>query len=348
MMKLRRNAVAGVIVILVLGVVPWVVQGSPPGSDPGASLATVGARDDLPSRMKTIVDWTTVMTDSFDDVSVSCPPGMVALSGGVAVSSVADMAQFSNSPLINGNRLKDTTDGTYGGPTGWFGGVYNGDMSNNRPMKVAPVCAPLSGVQTVVSTQNVNPGAFSTHSVSCPAGLIAVGGGVDVESHIWITVTASSPTVGGLNAWNLGDGTHAAPTGWYGAVSSTSSTLLTYKVAVVCQPLGGVSTVVASKTASGSGWGTQRVDCPTGSVAVGGGIDVEDVYRMYVSQSAPGFELPQAILMQRDAGEQPVPVGWVASVINTDASDRTLRAAAICAKWAMDVFVGDEAPAPDR
>ncbi len=354
MRRLTRAAAAGIAVLSVsLLAIPVGISGvpteaavyalasaSPPVSRP--------VSDDLQSRVRTLVAWDNVGAAGSNDLAVPCPQGTVALGGGVDVSDVLKMTIFSTGPTVNGSRLYSTADGTHGAPDGWFGGVYNGDTIF-RPFKVGAICVPLTGVTTVVTSITVGPEAWWFARANCPAGKMVVGGGVDVEDDLSMIVTSSGPTIDRIRLINKPDGSYGAPDGWWGTVRNNAVSEKTFKVGVVCQPLGGITTVISSNTAAAQSWGTQAASCPTGSIAVGGGIDVENVNSVLATATAPRFELPQATLMQRDAGVQPAPIGWQTSVFNNDpAASKTFKVGAICARWPMDFFRGDEAPTPDR
>ena len=354
MRELTRAGFAGSAVLVVsLLALPVGISGVP------TELATIAPASasppvsrpvtrDLQSRVRTLVAWDNVLTGDFNTLAASCPQGTVALGGGVDVSDVVKMTIFSTGPTVNGSRLNGTADGAHGAPDGWFGGVYNSDTIT-RPFKVGAICVPLSGVTTVVTSMNVNPGSWWWAKAACPAGKKAVGGGVDVEDHLLMIVTSSGPTIGGSRPFDKADGSYGAPDGWWGTVRNNSASMKTFKVGVVCQPLGGITTEISSNTAAAQSWGTQEAGCPTGSIAVGGGLDVENVYSVLATETAPRFELPQATLMQRDPGVQPAPIGWQTSVYNSDAAaSKTFKVGAICARWSMDFFRGDEAPIPDR
>jgi len=318
-------------------------------STSAAPSAAVPFGDDLPSRTRTIVGWTTVGFDAYEDVTVSCPPGTAALGGGVDVGSTFAMEIFSTGPTLNGSRLIATANGTYGASDGWFGGTYNGELAISRPMKVAAICVPLRGVTTVVTSIKVNPKAWGWATVACPAGKMAVGGGMDVEDHLLMRVTSSGPAIGGTRLFDLPDGSHGAPDGWWGTVRNNSEfTMKDMKVGVVCQPLKEITTVISSAQATIGNSVTQRAECPAGSIATGGGIDSSNVWWDYATETAPRFELPQATLMQRAPGVQPAPIGWNGSMRNDSSLEQTLKVAAICARWPMAFFTGDDAPTPDR
>jgi hypothetical protein len=206
----------------------------------------------------------------------------------------------------------------------------------------------LTGITTVVTSQNVNPSAWWFNKVICPAGTVAVGGGVDVQDDTQMIVTSSGPTIAGSRPLDTPDGSYGAPDGWGGTVRNDSDSVKTFKVGVVCQPLKGITTVISSDTAAAGSSETHAIGCPVSSIAVGGGLDAANVYSVLATQTAPRFEVPQATLMQRDPGVQPAPVGWQASVSNTTAAPQDLKVAAICARWPLVYFTGDEEPPPER
>ncbi len=156
--------------------------------------------------------------------------------------------------------------------------------------------------------------------------------------------------LGGVRLVAVADGSSGAPNGWWGAVRNNSSSAKTFKVGVVCQPLGGITTMISSITVTGGGSfsGTRYAQCPTGSVAIGGGIDVGDVDWVFASETAPVFGPTYTSLMQQDPGVNPAPTGWQTSAINSDESMKVLKVGAICARWPLAFFQGDDASPPDR
>lgn len=93
---------------------------------------------------------------------------------------------------------------------------------------------------------------------------------------------------------------------------------------------GDVLTVVRSDSVTAASFNATRILCPSGWVAVGGGIDPFNVFLMEVTSSAPVFAHNNARLIFQPDGEHPAPIGWQVSIRNQDSAARTYKAAAIC------------------
>jgi hypothetical protein len=209
------------------------------------------------------------------------------------------------------------------------------------PVGAAPPAAPASGpitntlldTVTVVSSDTVNPGTIAVERVTCPAGMTATGGGVDVKDKLKMEVTSSAPTFSGTQHRLLSqsDGTNRAPVGWQATVLNRSTKAKSFAVGVICATLSGVSTIVGSNEASVGGFASKRVKCPSGTVAVGGGTDLENVKTMMVTSSAPTFAGASYRLGQQPDGIHPAPNGWQASARNESTTTKGFKVAAICA-----------------
>lgn len=96
----------------------------------------------------------------------------------------------------------------------------------------------VSVVKTIGT--NVTPDSFKETVVNCPTGYFAVGGGVDIDGLVQGKVSASAPMIEGTRPEAKADGQYAAPTSWYGAISTDGATgnIPKAKVAVICAPTG--------------------------------------------------------------------------------------------------------------
>ena len=103
--------------------------------------------------------------------------------------------------------------------------------------------------------------------------------------------------------------------------------------------LSGVSTVVGSGTATAGSFGVERVLCPTGTLAVGGGVDLENVLTMTVTSSGPTFEQNNNRLIFQPNGVNPAPIGWQASARNDDTTTKSFKVAVICSQIEFKVFL---------
>jgi hypothetical protein len=213
----------------------------------------------------------------------------------------------------------------------------------------------LLGVTTIVVSDTAPAGSFGVERVLCPDGMTAVGGGVDLENVFTMKVSSSAPVfpsddAQGERLFARPDGTNPAPIGWQATAVNEAATAQGFKVAVICAPLSGVSAMVSSDTAPAGSFGVERSLCPDGMTAVGGGVDLENVFTMQISSSAPVFPSgdPEGErLISRPDGTNPAPIGWQASGVNDDATDKTVKVAAICASLSdvSAMVLSDTAPA---
>ena len=227
--------------------------------------------------------------------------------------------------------------------------ILTGPADTPAAAPAAPGATDGLYTRTVVASDTASAGTFGVERVLCPAGMVAVGGGVDVENVITMKVTSSAPTFLGDDQRLLHrpDGINAAPIGWQASVLNTAAVTQEFKVAVICAPPTGVSTMVASDIAVADSFGVERVLCPAGSVALGGGIDLANVLTMQVSSTAPTFDADRQRLIFQPDGANPAPIGWQASALNNSGTNRGFKVAVICAPLAgVSAIVGsDTAPA---
>ena len=87
---------------------------------------------------------------------------------------------------------------------------------------------------TVVESDTVNAGTFEALVATCPAGRVAVGGGVDPDNVLTVVVTSSAPMVGGDRTVTLSNGRHGPATAWWGAVRNNGTSATPFKVAAIC------------------------------------------------------------------------------------------------------------------
>jgi Repeat of unknown function (DUF5648) len=182
---------------------------------------------------------------------------------------------------------------------------------------------PVSSAQTWTDIQ-----------VSCPAGTVALSGGVDSNDFLSIEITTLAPTFGGNALAFQADGNRGPADGWYASLKNYGSVAHRAALSVVCATLPGVVVAINSGSASAGsianpGTGSVVANCPGGYVAVGGGVDLSLPASMKVSALAPrfGFEY----LIDRPSGTGSAPDGWVADVRNESAAG-TMKVAAVCAQ----------------
>ena len=100
---------------------------------------------------------------------------------------------------------------------------------------------------------------------------------------------------------------------------------------------GTIRVIVKSGLVRANSFEAVRVMCPEGMVALSGGIDPYNVLTMQVTSSAPVFTAdsdPESStrLISLADGEHPAPIGWQASVRNSEAVPRQVTANVLCAK----------------
>jgi hypothetical protein len=298
--------------------------------------------DDLQSKVGTIITSDTAAGSSWDADEVFCPQGMIALGGGVDVGDAFNMTVSTNGPTVDKKRMLTIGGGTHGAANGWFGGALNA-TEPGKPYKLGAVCAPTTGTSTVVVSSTTSGGSGQT-SLTCPAGTVTLGGGVDVDNVALMNTSSSGPTFAGTPPHQMAAGTYGAPDGWTGSASSVSDR--DFYVGAVCGPMKGIQSVVVDDRVFGGANINVEAACPTGTIAIGGGVTTDDVVSSAVTASGPAFgDTLHGILIEPD-GWGAAPIGWEADVRNDGAGQVIVAVVAICAHWPMQYFKGNEAPAP--
>ena len=75
-------------------------------------------------------------------------------------------------------------------------------------------------------------------TATCPAGYQATSGGADSSSVGNVFITSSEPVIENSNVVSLSDGLHGAPTAWRAFAFATVTMNHTFKVVVICAPVG--------------------------------------------------------------------------------------------------------------
>ena len=167
-----------------------------------------------------------------------CPANYSAIGGGVDAHLPATMIVGSSSPTFGSQYLADRPVGQGGAPTGWNGNVRNEGPTGT--MKVAAICTPSSGISTVISPSffaAANSAAGT--SATCPAGTLALSGGLDSPNYTTTIITATTPLLNGTNPLPIDRpaGTYTSGTGWYGIYFNYGPGSATARVAAVCAAL---------------------------------------------------------------------------------------------------------------
>lgn len=170
--------------------------------------------------------------------------------------------------------------------------------------------AQVGDALVVVAKRTVTTNGYADIAARCPAGYVALSGGISSGS-AW-TVTTLAPTFGNLALFQLADGVQAgAPDGWYASVDMLEGPS-TIALAVSCAQLSGpVVTVVESGQAGYFSDVSATAECPANYRALGGGIDVERADTLTSEKYRISASHPQS-----DGSDQtwPPSVGWRAGV----------------------------------
>ncbi len=271
-------------------------------------------------------DWT--------DLQVSCPAGHIAISGGVDTSFFNVFEVAATAPLIDGVLLSFISDGTRAAPSGWYASVRNFD-SVSHAVTVFAVCASLFDAVSSVASGPVAQGSVAvpgtgSAAAACPAGYSALGGGTDLSEPATMKVSATAPTFGADFLMDRPAGQSNAPTGWGGSARN-EGIAGKITVAAVCGPLSGVFAVVTSAFTINAG--TQSglsAQCPAGSIALGGGIDTDDVTKNALAVSTVLLGSGPQFPADRPSGNNMSGSGWYGIYFNYGPGATTGKVGAIC------------------
>jgi hypothetical protein len=90
-------------------------------------------------------------------------------------------------------------------------------------------------------------------------------------------------------------------------------------------------TWVGSAVAASASANLERVLCPDGSVALGGGLDPTNVLTMRLTSNAPAFGPENTDRLMNSAnGTRPAPTAWQSSARNDETFAQSFKVAAIC------------------
>lgn len=209
--------------------------------------------------------------------------------------------------------------------------------------------AQVTDAQIVVAKATITANGYAEISARCPAGYVAVSGGVDAAGP-W-RVTTLAPTFGNQALFELADGPQArAPDGWYASIDMTGAPA-TAAIAVACARLASPAvTVVSSGRAAYFADTGARAQCPAGYGALGGGIDVERA----ASLTDEGYRISGSYPLGDGSGlAAPPAVGWRGGVhgdtrvfIVAPPPGPVFRVGAICAQGIGTVVASGFGAAP--
>jgi hypothetical protein len=91
----------------------------------------------------------------------------------------------------------------------------------------------------------------------------------------------------------------------------------------------GEITVVATATVTNGTFGSTVADCPSGYEAIGGGVDLNNVNTMLVTESTPRIGGTRPILLA--AGQHGTADAWQGAAVNNGTTPQSMAVTAICA-----------------
>lgn len=164
-----------------------------------------------------------------------CPTNYSAVGGGVDVNLPGSMKVSASAPIFNGQFLIERPAGQSGPPAGWAGSVRSEDRAG--VIKVAATCTPVAGLVTVSTGPfSITAGQVAGLSATCPAGMVALSGGLD-SNNVSRNVVAVSTPMFAANPQFPADrdpGTYGPARGWYGIYYNYGPGATTGAVGVVC------------------------------------------------------------------------------------------------------------------
>jgi hypothetical protein len=128
--------------------------------------------------------------------------------------------------------------------------------------------------------------------------------------------------------------------GWRSTLRNDGDVALSERASAVCETrLQGLATQISTITVPENDTASDRVLCPAGQIAYGGGVDSTDTSSMVVTASAPVFDngtVNGQRLINRPDGLEAAPIGWFGAVRNEDTLAHTLKIGVICPEPGAD------------
>jgi len=278
----------------------------------------------------TQVESASITPGSFATVKASCEPGEVPVGGGTGPEKVAFVRLTEIAPGFGDSHAFFADEGAGPAPDVWFSSATNGEVGQENLQRTGAVCVP-SDVPTssVVEQESVSAGSLGTRVVTCPSGSVAMGGGPSPTDLLEVRVTKTAPRLAD-RLLDMGPGQAPAPTGWSSAVRNFDTKDHGWAAVVVCQERSDAFTVIAEETvdAGPGATGSVRADCPTGALAIGGGVDPTNVKDMFITGSEPVVD-GQPLFFVED-GRRAAPTAWIGHVRNDTEFPQRFAVGVVC------------------
>jgi hypothetical protein len=181
----------------------------------------------------------------------TCPSGSRALGGGVGVvvgNSALEYVQRSG-PLDDSGSFARTPAGDYA--SSWYVSMYNG-AADQHAFKAFALCSSSSKATLAKATVSVLPGSGGGDTATCPAGSVAVGGGLGSDGIDALPdyVKASGPRRAGGSGDDVRTGDVA--NGWYASFHNGDASTRDLAVFAICAKAAAPTTTSAPTTTARS------------------------------------------------------------------------------------------------
>lgn len=191
---------------------------------------------------------------------------------------------------------------------------------------------PPEVVSMIAGSGSFPQGATERVRVLCPAGMVALGGGVDPGNVLTMTVTQSAPVFGDGPADNLfsqPSDVVEAPVGWEATVRNDDSIAHSFKAAAICSDDTSAGTFISDTTVTSGGTDGILTRCPDGTICTSAGVEPADTSLMRIHHVTPFVgDATEEIFFLSD-GEHEAPRDYSAAVTNADSTDREMKVAVV-------------------
>jgi hypothetical protein len=242
--------------------------------------------------------------------TASCPPGEVAVGGGVDVSNPYFLVARGSVPTYGGFSFYSRPDGPGEAPDGWSAPATLSDPLS-LTAKVGALCAAEVNVAIQIASVTMPVGETHTATATCPDGSVALSGGVRSGAAA-VTIFDFQPTFASGSLATFPAGEAPAPIGWTATARNDDIFERILKVAALCIPAdeATVTTQVTTFAILGNDIGGNRIACPEGAVATGGAIATPASASLSLIASGPA--VGDDDLATLPDGAHPAPDRWTA------------------------------------
>ncbi|MFN8160899.1 MAG: hypothetical protein U0R52_07645 [Solirubrobacterales bacterium] len=261
---------------------------------------------------------------------VSCPPGSVAVGGGLGVAAgppgVPNSAINVSGPVNASQLTSHTKSGD--AARGWYASAYSGTASE-VDFKTFAICSRSSAARLRVRSFAIGPGRTRTAIVSCPPHQRALGGGLGVsdgqENGVYQISSGPLAGSGGVASANTGDVARRWMVSAYNGFPAKRS----FKAMVTCARTGNAR-IVSDKVDVNPNDSTEiAAACPPADRALGGGLSILGSPTPLLDVISDGPQGPSGTTATTMDGD--LVRYWDGSVYNRAPAVRFFKVFAICA-----------------